>query len=206
VRPLRVHRGRVVPLLRRDIDTDQIVPKQFLKTLERSGFGRYLFFDWRYGSDGSPDPGFALNDPGYAGASVLVAGANFGCGSSREHAAWALHDFGIRVVIAPSFADIFKGNAITNGVLPVVLADQGVARLAARAAAGTDYSLEVDLEACELRDDLGWSAAFEIDASSRHRLLNGVDDIDLILQHEAAIKQFESARLTSPWPYRPHLE
>jgi 3-isopropylmalate/(R)-2-methylmalate dehydratase small subunit len=199
--PLRLHRGRVVPLLRRDIDTDQIVPKQFLKSLERSGFGRYLFFDWRCRPDGSPDPDFVLNDPGYAGASVLVAGANFGCGSSREHAAWALHDFGIRVIIAPSFADIFKDNAVTNGVLPVVLAEQAVALLATRAAAGTGYWLEIDLEACQIRDDLGWQAPFAIDEASRYRLLNGVDDIGLILQHEDAIRQFESARLT-PWPYR----
>ena len=205
MQPLRVHRGRVLPLLRRDIDTDQIVPKQFLKTLERSGFGRYLFFDWRRRPDGSPDPSFVLNDTRYEGASVLVAGANFGCGSSREHAAWALHDFGIRVIIAPSFADIFRDNAVTNGVLPVVLTEQAVAVLAASAAAGTGYSLEIDLEVRQVRDAIGWHTSFEIDEASRHRLLNGIDDIGLILQHEDAIRQFESTRLTS-WPHRPRSE
>jgi 3-isopropylmalate/(R)-2-methylmalate dehydratase small subunit len=205
VQPLRVHRGRVAPLLRRDIDTDQIVPKQFLKTLERSGFGRYLFFDWRHRPDGSPDQDFILNDPRYAGASVLVTGANFGCGSSREHAAWALHDFGIRVIIAPSFADIFRDNAITNGLLPVPLPEPAVARLAANAASDAGYSLAIDLETCRVRDDGGWQTAFAIDGASRHRLLNGLDDIGLILQHEDAIAAFESRRLSSS-PCQPRRE
>jgi 3-isopropylmalate/(R)-2-methylmalate dehydratase small subunit len=192
-----VHRGRVVPLLRRDIDTDQIVPKQFLKTLERSGFGRYLFFDWRHGPDGMPDQRFILNDSRYAGASVLITGANFGCGSSREHAAWAVHDFGIRVIIAPSFADIFRDNAVTNGLLPVQLAEPAVTQLAANAAADAGYWLEIDLETCHVRDDRGWQTVFDIDGASRHRLLNGLDDIGVILQHEDAIAAFESMRLRS---------
>ncbi|HUE88441.1 MAG TPA: 3-isopropylmalate dehydratase small subunit [Vicinamibacterales bacterium] len=198
MQPLRVHRGRALPLLRRDIDTDQIIPKQFLKSVERSGFGRYLFFDWRCRADGSPDPDFVLNDARYEGASVLVAGANFGCGSSREHAAWALHDFGIRVIIAPSFADIFRDNAVTNGVLPVVLAEPTVALLAANAAAGAGYTLEIDLEASQVRDAAGWHAPFAIDDATRYRLLNGLDDITLVLQHEDEIRRFESTR-RPPW-------
>lgn len=190
MRPFRIHRGRVAPLLRRDIDTDQIIPKQFLKRIERTGFGRFLFNDWRVRRDGTPDPEFVLNDPRYRGASILLTGANFGCGSSREHAAWALDDFGIRVVIAPSFADIFRANAVTNGVLPVVLHDEVVAPLAARAAAG-DYELEIDLESCRVRGD-GVDERFDIDDAARHRLLHGLDDIGLILQHEDAITRFET--------------
>jgi 3-isopropylmalate/(R)-2-methylmalate dehydratase small subunit len=189
--PIRVHRGRVAPLLRRDIDTDQIIPKQFLKSIERTGFGRYLFYDWRLQPDGTPDASFVLNAPQYAGATILVAGANFGCGSSREHAAWALTDYGFRVIIAPSFADIFRNNAVTNGLLPVTLPEDVVAVIAGKAGAVPGYALEVDLESRRISDDEGLEAAFTIDDAARHRLLHGLDDIGLILQHEAAISRYE---------------
>jgi len=190
--PFRVHRGRVLPLLRRDIDTDQIIPKQFLKSIERTGFGRHLFNDWRFLPDGGIDTTFVLNDPRYAGASVLVASDNFGCGSSREHAAWALLDYGIRAVIAPSFADIFRSNAVTNGLLPVVLPEPVVAELAARAVASQGYGLTVDLENRVVTDAAGIEEAFAIDDAARHRLLNGLDDIGLILRYEAEISAYES--------------
>jgi len=194
MQPLRVHRGRVVPLVRRDIDTDQIIPKQFLKSIERTGFGRHLFHDWRAGPDGTPHPDFVLNDPRYQGASILITGANFGCGSSREHAAWALHDYGLRVIVAPSFADIFKANAVTNGLLPLVLAEPIVLQLAARATTRDGYWLTVDLEAQRVSDDGGIDEPFEVDAAARHRLLNGLDDIGLILQHDEAIASYERRR------------
>jgi len=186
----RMHRGSAAPLLRRDVDTDQIIPKQFLKSLERTGFGRFLFHDWRTGADGTRNPAFVLNDPRFAGASVLLVGENFGCGSSREHAAWALEDFGFRAIIAPSFADIFRNNAITNGLLPVVLPEAAVALLASRAAAG-NYELEIDLESRRVRDDLNFDEGFDLDEAARHRLLHGLDDIGLILQHEHDITRYE---------------
>jgi 3-isopropylmalate/(R)-2-methylmalate dehydratase small subunit len=188
----RVHRGRVLPLLRRDVDTDQIIPKQFLKSIERTGFGRHLFNDWRFRPDGSADPAFILNDARYAEASILVAGDNFGCGSSREHAAWALSDFGFRAVIAPSFADIFRGNAVTNGLLPVVLPETAVATIGSRAVADTNYSVTIDLEQRRVTDDQGLNETFAIDDAARHRLLNGLDDIGLILQYEAEITAYEA--------------
>jgi 3-isopropylmalate/(R)-2-methylmalate dehydratase small subunit len=191
------HRGRVAPLLRRDIDTDQIIPKQFLKSIERTGFGRFLFHDWRVSADGSPHASFVLNQPRFAGATVLVAGANFGCGSSREHAAWALEDYGFRAVVAPSFADIFRNNAVTNGVLPVVLPDAVVAALADKASTRDSYEVEIDLERRRLHDGDGIDATFPIDGAARHRLLHGLDDIGLILQHEQAIARYE-ARLSAP--------
>lgn len=186
-----IHRGSVAPLLRQDIDTDQIIPKQFLKSIARTGFGRYLFYDWRVRPDGSPNPDFVLNQPRYANASVLVAGANFGCGSSREHAAWALDDYGFRAVIAPSFADIFRNNALTNGVLPVTVREDVAATLADRASRVDDYCVEIDLTARRVRDGHGVDETFEIDDAARHRLLNGLDDIGIILQHEAAITAYE---------------
>ena len=195
MQPFTVHRGLAAPLWRRDIDTDQIVPKQFLKSIERTGFGRYLFHDWRYGADGAPDMQFVLNQPRYAGASILIAGANFGCGSSREHAAWALADYGFRAVIAPSFADIFRGNALTNGLLPVVLEEGVVARLAADAETIERYSLEIDLGERRVRNGQAIDAPFDIDDASRRRLLQGLDDIGLILEHEPAIGAYERARL-----------
>ena len=193
MQPFVVHRGTVAPLLRRDIDTDQIVPKQFLKSVERTGFGKFLFYDWRMRPDGSPEPEFVLNEPRYARASVLLAGANFGCGSSREHAAWALEDYGFRAVIATSFADIFRRNALTNGVLPVIVSDEIAGTLAERASHLAGYSVEIDLEACRLRDGHGIDESFAIDEAARHRLLHGLDDIALILQHEAAIAAYEAA-------------
>lgn len=201
--PFRVHRGRVMPLLRRDVDTDQIIPKQFLKSIERSGFGQHLFHDWRIQPDETPNPGFVLNNPRYAGSSVLIAGANFGCGSSREHAAWALAEYGFRAIIAPSFADIFRSNAVTNGLLPVVLSESAVGSLAARAEDIEDYSVVIDLEQRRVSDAHGLDAGFQIDDASRHRLLNGLDDIGLMLQHETAIAGYESARgdgMRRPFP------
>jgi 3-isopropylmalate/(R)-2-methylmalate dehydratase small subunit len=195
--PFRVHRGKVLPLLRRDVDTDQIIPKQFLKSIERTGFGQHLFHDWRVRADGTPNPDFVLNDRRYAGASVLIAGANFGCGSSREHAAWALADYGFRAVIAPSFADIFRRNAITNGLLPVPLPEDAVTLLGTRAREIDGYSLEINLNDRRVRDDRDFDAEFAIDDAARHRLLNGLDDIGLILQYADDISRYE-ARTTSP--------
>jgi 3-isopropylmalate/(R)-2-methylmalate dehydratase small subunit len=189
--PICVHRGQVLPLVRRDIDTDQIIPKQFLKSIERTGFGRHLFHDWRVRSDGTPDPDFVLNDSRYQGASILLAGANFGCGSSREHAAWALHDYGFRVIVASSFADIFMANAVTNGLLPLVLPEPIVSRLAARAAAQDGYALTVDLETQRVTDGDRIDEPFDIDGAARQRLMNGLDDIALILEHQDAIAGYE---------------
>ncbi len=195
MQPFRVHRGRAVPLLRQDIDTDQIIPKQFLKSIERTGFGEHLFHDWRFQPDGTPNPTFVLNDPRYAGASILIVGANFGCGSSREHAAWALEQSGFRVLIAPSFADIFRSNAVTNGVLPLALNEDDVALLGARAAEKADYHVAIDLDGQRVSDDEGFDRRFAIDEASRQRLLKGLDDIDAILQHAAAIGKYEETSL-----------
>jgi 3-isopropylmalate/(R)-2-methylmalate dehydratase small subunit len=183
--PLRQHRGKVAPLRRNHVDTDQIIPKQFLKRIEKTGFGPFLFHDWKRDSD------FVLNQPKYQGASILVAGVNFGCGSSREHAAWALLDAGFRIVIAPSFADIFRSNAVGNGVLPVALPEAAVDAIADRAEKETDYWVEVDLEAREVRDGFGLEEPFTIDDASRRRLLEGKDEIDLILHHESDIAAYE---------------
>ena len=190
----RVHRGVAMPLLRRDIDTDQIVPKQFLKTVERTGFGRFLFNNWRVREDGTPEPTFVLNDARYAAASILITSANFGCGSSREHAVWALQDYGFRVVIASSFAEIFRNNAVTNGLLPVVLAADAVATLASRATAAVEYCVEVDLVRRRVRDEQGCDEGFEFDDASHHRLLHGLDDITRILEFEDDITRFEQLR------------
>jgi 3-isopropylmalate/(R)-2-methylmalate dehydratase small subunit len=192
MKPIRIHKGRVAPLHRANVDTDQIIPKQFLKRIERTGFGEFLLFDWRRTSDGKPDPSFVINHPRYAGASVLVAGKNFGCGSSREHAVWALEDFGFRVLIAPSFADIFANNCAKNGVLTVVLSEDEVSEIARRAAEMDDYEITVDLEQCKVHDDHGLTAAFQIDGFTRHCLLEGLDDIGLTLQHESDIAAYEA--------------
>ncbi len=192
MKPFRVHRGKVAPLERANVDTDQIIPKQFLKRIERTGFGEFLFYDWRHTPDGQLDPAFSLNQPRYSGASVLVAGKNFGCGSSREHAVWALEDFGFRVVIAPSFADIFANNCVKNGVLTVVLSEDQVGELARRAGEVSNYGLAIDLEKCTLFDEHGFSANFQIDEFTRYCLLNGFDDIGLTLQHEAEIAAYEA--------------
>ena len=190
----RVHKGRVAPLHRANIDTDQIIPKQFLKRIERTGFGEFLFFDWRRTKDGTPDPYFAMNQPRYAGASVLVAGKNFGCGSSREHAVWALADFGFRAVIAPSFADIFANNCVKNGMLTVVLTEAEVDEIVGRAEKFPNYELTVDLEKCTVHDQHGFSASFPVDEFTRHCLLEGLDEIGLTLQHEADIAAYEARR------------
>ncbi|HEX3354627.1 MAG TPA: 3-isopropylmalate dehydratase small subunit [Terriglobales bacterium] len=202
MQPFRTHKGKVAPLDRPNIDTDQIIPKQFLKRIERTGFGEFLFYDWRRGKDGSLDPSFSLNQPRYAGASILVTGKNFGCGSSREHAVWALEDFGFRAVIAPSFADIFANNCVKNGVLTVVLAEKEVAEIIRRASEHSDYQLQIDLERCKVEDEQGFSAAFQIDDFTRHCLLEGLDDIGLTLQHEADITAYE-ARPHPIWGGRP---
>jgi 3-isopropylmalate/(R)-2-methylmalate dehydratase small subunit len=197
--PFTVHRGRVAPLDRVNVDTDQIIPKQFLKRIERTGFGQYVFYDWRFGTDGKKNPDFVLHDPRYEGASVLVAGKNFGCGSSREHAVWALADFGFRAVISPSFADIFANNSAKNGFLAVRLSDDEAAEVMRRAQGIDDYQVTIDLEHSEVRDDQGFRATFPMDEFVRHCLLNGLDDIGLTLQHEAQIAAYEKGH---PAPQR----
>jgi 3-isopropylmalate/(R)-2-methylmalate dehydratase small subunit len=199
MKPFTVHRGRVAPLDRINVDTDQIIPKQFLKRIERTGFGQFVFYDWRFGGDGTKNPNFVLHEPRYEGASILVAGKNFGCGSSREHAVWALADFGFRAVISSSFADIFANNSTKNGFLTVRLSEDEVAQVMQRAQEIDDYQLTIDLEQCEVRDDQGFRAKFPIDEFIRHCLLNGLDDIGLTLQHEGEITAYE-ARNPVPSP------
>lgn len=197
MKPFRTHRGRVVPLDRVNVDTDQIIPKQFLKKIERTGFGQFLFYDWRFAADGKKDANFVLDDPRYKGASILVAGRNFGCGSSREHAVWALADFGFRAVISSSFADIFANNSTKNGFLTVRLSEEQVAQLMQKARQAEDFQLVIDLERREVRDDQGFTAQFPMDEFVRHCLLNGLDDIGLTLQHESEIAAYEA---THPVP------
>lgn len=192
MKPFTVHRGRVAPLDRVNVDTDQIIPKQFLKRIERTGFGQFLFYDWRLGADGKKNAGFVLDDPRYEGASILVAGKNFGCGSSREHAVWALADFGFRAVISSSFADIFANNSTKNGFLAVQLSEDEVSQLMQRAQEIDDYQITIDLEKCEVRDKQNFRAKFPVDEFIRHCLLNGLDDIGLTLQHEAEIAAYEA--------------
>ena len=192
--PFIRHTGVVAPLDRADLDTDQIVPKQFLKRVERAGFGRHLFHDWRFDDAGRPVPTFVLNRPEHAGASILVTRKNFGCGSSREHAAWALRDFGFRAIIAPSFADIFRENADQNGLVTVELDEDTVSLLLARAGTLAPYTLTVDLTACRVEDPEGALATFAIDPFRRTCLLEGLDRIGLTLRHEAEITAFEAAR------------
>src|SRR6266478_4647351 len=202
MQPFRKHTGLVVPLDRVNVDTDQIIPKQFLKRIERTGFGKFLFYDWRFSADGKErgkkTGDFVLDAPRYRKASILVAGKNFGCGSSREHAVWALADFGFRVVIAPSFADIFANNSTKNGFLTVTLREEEVADLMRRAHEKNDYHLAVDLEQCKVQDDYGFSASFSMDDFVRHCLLEGLDDIGLTLQHEPKIAAYE-ARHPTVW-------
>jgi 3-isopropylmalate/(R)-2-methylmalate dehydratase small subunit len=192
MKPIRTQRGRVAPLDRINVDTDQIIPKQFLKRIEKTGFGQFLFYDWRFDADGKKTAGLVLDEPRYAGASILVAGKNFGCGSSREHAVWALADFGFRAVISSSFADIFANNSTKNGFLTVLLSEAEVAELMRRSREINDYQLTIDLEQCEVRDDQGFRATFPVDEFVRHCLLNGLDDIGLTLQHEAEIAAYET--------------
>src|SRR3984885_4924090 len=192
MKPFTVHRGRLAPLDRINVDTDQIIPKQFLKRIERTGFGEFVFYDWRFAADGTKHPDFVLHQPRYQGASILVAGKNFGCGSSRGHAVWALADFGFRAVISSSFADIFANNSTKNGFLTVQLSDTQVAELMQRAQANDDYQVTIDLERCQVRDDQGFRATFPLDEFIRHCLLNGLDDMGLTLQHEAEITAYEA--------------
>lgn len=198
MKPFRVHKGLVAPLDRVNVDTDQIIPKQFLKRIERTGFGEFLFYNWRSTPDGKLEPGFVLNQPRYAGASVLVVGKNFGCGSSREHAVWAIADYGFRAVIGSSFADIYANNSTKNGLLNVELREEEVAELLRRAEKQSGYQLTIDLERCKVFDDHGFSASFQMDEFVRHCLLEGLDDIGLTLQHEAKIAAYEAAHAT-PW-------
>lgn len=194
MQPFTKHTGSVAIMDRADVDTDQIIPKQFLKRIERSGYGPFLFFDWRYHPDGSSDAAFELNRPEFAGASVLVARRNFGCGSSREHAVWAIENYGFRAVIAPSYADIFYNNCFKNGVLPIRLAEEQVQELFARSATHPGYRLTVDLESCRVADEFGFSTGFEVDPFRRDCLLNGWDDIALTLRNEDKITAFEIQR------------
>ena len=193
MKPFTKHTGIVVPMDRSDVDTDQVVPKQFLKRSERSGFGKFLFYDWRYLDDGSDNPEFELNFPQYKGATILLARRNFGCGSSREHAPWAVADYGFRVVIASSFADIFFNNSFKNGILLVRLSEEEIDGLFKRAAAHEGYKLTVDLEAKKITDDYGLDQPFDIDDFRRTRLLQGLDDIALTLQNEDDIAAYEKA-------------
>ena len=191
--PYRQETGKVATLDRANVDTDQIIPKQFLKRIERSGFGRFLFYDWRFLEDGSLDPRFELNQPRFRGAGVLLTGSNFGCGSSREHAPWALLDYGFRTIIAPSFADIFYNNCFKNGMLPIRLSRRQVRDLFRRVRENPDYTLSVDLENRTLRDDLGLKLEFSVEPFRRHCLLEGLDEIGLTLRHEEKISRYEAS-------------
>ncbi len=193
MQPFTKHTGLVAAMDRANVDTDQIIPKQFLKRIERTGFGQFLFFDWRFLDDGkTPNPDFELNKPEVQGASILLAQRNFGCGSSREHAPWALNDFGFCVVIAPSFADIFYNHCFKNGMLPIRLDEAAVADLFRRAAK-SGARLTVDLENRTITDDSGLELTFEVDEFRRQCLLNGLDDIGLTLEHEAKITAYEKS-------------
>lgn len=189
--PLKKHTGLVYPLNRANVDTDQIIPKQFLKRISRQGFGQFLFYNWRFDEKDQLKPDFSLNDPKYTDASILVAGDNFGCGSSREHAPWALQDFGFKVIIAPSFADIFYNNCTKNGILPVKLTDKEVQQLIANAEED-DYYLTVDLEKKKVFDSTGFEAEFDLAEYPREMLLNGWDEISVTLSHSSKIDAFET--------------
>jgi len=195
--PFTIVKGIVAPLGRPNVDTDQIIPSQFIKRIERTGFGESAFFDWRYLPDGRPNLRFELNQPGYQGAKILVTGRNFGCGSSREHAVWALREYGFRAIIAPSFANIFYNNCIQNGVLPVVLPEERVRELMRKAREGSGCELTVDLERQFLYDAEGFRERFDMDPFVRERLLKGLDDIAMTLGAEDRIAAFEEQR--PPW-------
>jgi len=200
MQPFTTLTGVAAPLPQVNVDTDMIIPKQYLKTIARTGLGRGLFDEMRYDAEGNEIPGFVLNQPAWRNAEILVAGENFGCGSSREHAPWALLDFGIRCVIAPSFADIFFNNCFKNGILPVVLDQEKVDVLMADAQKGANARVTVDLEAQAITTSDGRAIAFEVDPFRKHCLLNGLDDIGLSLEKTAAIDAFESrARTARPW-------
>jgi 3-isopropylmalate/(R)-2-methylmalate dehydratase small subunit len=191
------HTGKTAPLYQPNIDTDQIIPKQFLKRIERTGYGEFLLYDWRFNADGSAKSDFVLNDPKYKNASILLAGANFGCGSSREHAPWSLTDYGFHAVIAPSFADIFYNNSLKNGLLPIVLSEENVAELVRKSQSSENYELTIDLESRTVFDNQGFRTSFEIDEFRRYCLLNGLDDIGLTLQNEAKISDYENLKKKS---------
>ncbi len=201
--PFKTITSLATPLDRVNVDTDQIIPKQFLKRIERSGYGEFLFFDWRRLQEGpnagDPDPSFVLNDAKYTGAKILIAGKNFGCGSSREHAAWALSDFGFRAVIAPTFADIFFSNAGKNGIVLIRLSEEDVALLLNRAASTPNYELTVSLEDQTVTDAQGFHATFEIDAFRKFCLIEGLDDIGLTLRHAAALNTYEAKHDHNNW-------
>jgi 3-isopropylmalate/(R)-2-methylmalate dehydratase small subunit len=197
--PFRTLISFAVPLDRTNVDTDQIIPKQFLKRIERTGYGEFLFFDWRRTATGEPDPNFVLNDPRYKGAQILIAGKNFACGSSREHAAWALSDYGFRVVIAPTFADIFFSNAGKNGIVLARLSEEQVAELLANAKTIPNYQLTVSLEKQTVTDSKGFKASFEIDPFRKFCLMEGLDDIGLTLRHQAALDAFETKHDQANW-------
>jgi 3-isopropylmalate/(R)-2-methylmalate dehydratase small subunit len=199
MQPFRTLTAVAAPLDRANVDTDQIIPKQFLKRIERTGYGEFLFFDWRQTPAGEPIPEFVLNDPRYEGAQILIAGKNFGCGSSREHAAWALSDFGFRVVIAPTFADIFFSNAGKNGIVLVRLSEEQVAELLSRAQTIPGYQLTVSLEEQSVTDPTGFKATFEIDSFRKFCLLEGLDDIGLTLRHAAALDAYETKHDEAGW-------
>ena len=201
--PFKTVTSLAVPLDRVNVDTDQIIPKQFLKRIERSGYGEFLFFDWRRIQEGpnagSPDPSFVLNDAKYTGAKILIAGKNFGCGSSREHAAWALSDYGFRAVIAPTFADIFFSNAGKNGIVLIRLSEEDVALLLDRAATTPNYQLTVSLESQTVTDAQGFHATFEIDPFRKFCLTEGLDDIGLTLRHAAELDTYETQHNQANW-------
>ena len=185
------HHGTVALLDRENVDTDQIIPKQFLKRTERTGYQDCLFFDWRFDTAGKPNPAFALNAPEYSGASILLAGKNFGCGSSREHAVWALRDYGFRALIAPAFADIFSNNCVKNGILTVTLPGEVIDDLKSRVLKAGRYELRVDLQSCSLKGSDDFDSTFSIDPFRRTCLLEGLDEIGVTLKHEAEIAAFE---------------
>jgi len=191
MQPLKKETGTVTPLDRANVDTDAIIPKQFLKRIERTGFGQFLFYDWRFDADGKPIPSFVLNQEKYKGSSILLTRENFGCGSSREHAPWALLDYGFRVIIAPSFADIFYNNCFKNGMLPIRLSAEQVDELFKKANREEPYQLTVDLVEKKVYDDEGLTYSFDIDEHRRTCLLEGLDDIGITLQAEERIAEYE---------------
>ena len=193
MQPFIKETGLVATMDRANVDTDQIIPKQFLKRIERTGFGQFLFYDWRFLDDGSENPEFELNQPAVKGASILVARRNFGSGSSREHAVWAIDDFGIRAVLAPSFADIFYNNCFKNGVLPIPLTEEQIEDIFQRQANTEGYQLTIDLESKKITDNQGLEIPFELDDFRRHKLLNGLDDIAMTLEKDADIAAYEKA-------------
>lgn len=193
MKPFENFKGIVAPLDKMNVDTDQIIPKQFLKRIERTGFGEFLFYDWRYLDDGKPNPDFILNKEGYKNSQILLAKDNFGSGSSREHAPWSLEDYGFKVIIAPSFADIFYNNCFKNGMLPIILPSDLVDYLFKQATTQNGYMLDINLDDQIIKDDSGWSTTFDIDPFKKKTLLEGLDDIALTLQLQDHISSFEQS-------------